>query len=494
MKVKPLIVISFRQQIVITFVFGFFVLISGFAIYMTQVERNYLYKNTLDDTTSLAQSLAVSTRSWVLANDVVGLQEVISSVKSYPELSYAMVISNSGRVLAHTDKSKEGQFVSDELSLALLKSLPEIILMQENTSIVDISVPIMIENKLIGWVRVAVSRTRENINLKMQFLRNINFIILASSLSLLAALLVTKRLSSGIDSLIKVANEIQAGKFSARVNSVNNVSEIIILGNSLNQMLESLTQAQNEIKDLNENLEQKVKERTAELEASNKELESFSYSVSHDLRAPLRHISGYANLFIKNFSDNLPEKGKHYLTSIIESANQMGLLIDDLLQLSKTSRQELEYGKVDMNVIFLEVYENIKQYNKNRNVKWIISVLPTVNGDFNLLKLVWFNLLANALKFTQKKSLAIIEVGFKEDDKEFIFYISDNGVGFDTQYSNKLFGVFQRLHSNKEFKGTGIGLANVYRIINRHGGRTWADAEVNKGATFYFTIPKKNKL
>jgi light-regulated signal transduction histidine kinase (bacteriophytochrome) len=352
----------------------------------------------------------------------------------------------------------------------------------------------MIENKLIGWVRVAISRTRENINLKMQFLRNINFIILASSLSLLAALLVTKRLSSGIDSLIKVANEIQAGKFTARVNSVDNMSEIIILGNSLNQMLESLTQAQNEIKDLNENLEQKVKARTAELEASNKELESFSYSVSHDLRAPLRHISGYANLVIKNFSDNLPEKGNHYLTSIIESANQMGLLIDDLLQLSKTSRQELEYGKVDMNVIFLEVYENIKNHNKNRNIKWIISILPTVNGDFNLLKLVWFNLLANALKFTQEKSLAIIEVAFKEDDKEFIFSISDNGVGFDMQYSDKLFGVFQRLHSNKEFKGTGIGLANVYRIINRHGGRTWADAEVNKGATFYFTIPKKNKL
>ena len=241
-------------------------------------------------------------------------------------------------------------------------------------------------------------------------------------------------------------------------------------------------------------LETKVKERTVQLEAANKELEAFSYSVSHDLRAPLRHISGYIDLLKRRYPDSLPERGQQFLNNISESSIQMGLLIDDLLQFSRTSRQEIRYDKLNMYSIVKESITIIQHDNGGRKIEWAIAPLPVVWGDNNLLKLVWINLLSNAAKFTRKKEKARIEIEYREDETEYTFSVQDNGAGFDMQYSQKLFGVFQRLHSIAEYEGTGIGLANVQRIIARHGGRTWAEAELEKGAKFYFTLPKnKNK-
>ena len=249
-------------------------------------------------------------------------------------------------------------------------------------------------------------------------------------------------------------------------------------------------QAELKIMQFNEELEQRVNERTSQLQAANTELEAFSYSVSHDLRAPLRHIGGYIELLNKHFPDTLPEKGKHYLQTIVESVSQMGMLIDDLLQFSRTGRQELRRATIDMNKVLQEVFVPIKQDCTKRNIQWTIPDLPHVFGDFNLLRFAWINLISNAVKFTRKIDTAIIEIGFREEKNEFIFYVRDNGVGFNMQYVDKLFGVFQRLHSTQEFEGTGIGLANVRRIMLRHGGRTWAEGEQNKGATFYFSLPK----
>jgi signal transduction histidine kinase len=232
-------------------------------------------------------------------------------------------------------------------------------------------------------------------------------------------------------------------------------------------------------------------EQTSQLESSNKELEAFSYSVSHDLRAPLRHISGYVELLNKHFQSDLPEKGKHYLNSIADSVRVMGVLIDDLLQFSRTGRMEMRHSDVDMNEIMNEVIKSLRIENPDRKIEWIQKKLPSVYGDTAMLRLVWINLLSNAVKFTRTKSKASIEIGFTPENKELIFFVRDNGVGFDMQYAQKLFGVFQRLHSTEEFEGTGIGLANVQRIILRHGGRTWAEAEPDKGAVFFFSIPKK---
>lgn len=237
-------------------------------------------------------------------------------------------------------------------------------------------------------------------------------------------------------------------------------------------------------------LEHRVAERTNQLEAANKELEAFSYSVSHDLRAPLRHISGFSEMLSKDSQAQLPEKSQHYLEIINGSAKKMGTLIDDLLSFSRTGRAEMNKITFEMKKVVEEARSQIKLSNTDRKIIWNIANLPEVFGDYNLLLLVWVNLLDNAVKYSRIREKAIISVDCYETSEEFIFSISDNGVGFDMQYANKLFGVFQRLHPITEFEGTGIGLANVRRIILRHGGRTWAEAKLDEGATFYFTLPK----
>ena len=222
-----------------------------------------------------------------------------------------------------------------------------------------------------------------------------------------------------------------------------------------------------------------------------RELEAFSYSVSHDLRAPVRHISGFVGFLNEKYRDLLPAQGQTYLDSISDSTEQMGKMIDDLLEFARSGQSALHISEIDMNAVFREAMDTIMPDIRDRKIKLIVPGLPVVNGDYNLLCMVWINIMSNAVKFTSFNKKAVIEAGFKEDPEEFIFYVKDNGIGFDMAHSNKLFGVFQRLHTSGQFEGTGIGLANVRRIINKHGGRVWAEGIEKKGATFYFSLPKK---
>jgi signal transduction histidine kinase len=235
-----------------------------------------------------------------------------------------------------------------------------------------------------------------------------------------------------------------------------------------------------------------LNQRGEQLQAANKELEAFSYSVSHDLRAPLRHIDGYASLLAKSAAGTLDEKGKRYLQTISESATRMGQLIDDLLVFSRMGRQEMMNGSVNLDQLVKSVLHDLQHDLQDRQISWTIASLPEVQGDAAMLRQVFVNLMANAVKFTSTKAAPSIEVGSRQTDPgEVVLFVRDNGVGFDMQYANKLFGVFQRLHRADEFEGTGIGLANVRRIIHRHGGRTWAEGSLGQGATFYFTLPTK---
>jgi signal transduction histidine kinase len=295
--------------------------------------------------------------------------------------------------------------------------------------------------------------------------------------------------------LQQAAERVAEGDLAARVVVGDRNDEIGSLGNRFNEMagtlqqhVEELNAAQRELSELNADLEVRVRRRTAELEVSNKELEAFSYSVSHDLRSPLRAIDGFSLALIEDYSDVLDDQGRDDLRRVRENASRMGNLIDSLLKLSRLSRQEMELRDVDLSALAQEVAQFLTESEPERVVE--VRIEPGVHGigDVALLRIVLENLMDNAWKFTGKLPSAVVEFGSLESEGEHVYFVRDNGAGFDMAYSSKLFGAFQRVHGQAEFPGIGIGLATTARIVRRHGGRIWAEGEPDKGATFYFTL------
>jgi PAS domain S-box-containing protein len=252
--------------------------------------------------------------------------------------------------------------------------------------------------------------------------------------------------------------------------------------------------ASEQIHQLNVELEQRVVERTQQLETANKELEAFSYSVSHDLRAPLRAVNGFSKIVLDKFGSQVPVDAREFLELICKGGEQMGELIDDLLAFSKFSRQSMDQQAVDCVKLVQTVLDQSVSQRQGRLIEIQVGNLPPCQGDAPLLKQVWVNLISNAIKYTRGREPAVVEIGCQRTNNENVYFVRDNGAGFDMQHASRLFGVFQRLHGADEFEGTGVGLAIVQRIVNRHGGRIWAAAEVGRGATFSFTLEPENPI
>jgi PAS domain S-box-containing protein len=311
---------------------------------------------------------------------------------------------------------------------------------------------------------------------------------------------ITRRISRGENiqhfETVRVTKEGRRLDVSVSVSPITDENGRVVGASSIARDISAHKAAQEEIKRLNQELEQRVTRRTAQLEAVNRELEAFSYSVSHDLRAPLRHVDGFAGLLSKHAGATLDEKGRRYLTTISGAARQMGRLIDDLLSFSRMGRLQIKTVSVDQDALVAAVIRDTRADETAPRIEWVVSHLPPVQADPAMLRQVWFNLIDNAVKYSGKNAAPRIEIGTVRTpdvalavQTEQTFFVRDNGVGFDMNYVEKLFGVFQRLHGPAEFEGTGIGLANVRRIVNRHGGRVWAEGRVGEGATFYFSLP-----
>lgn len=292
-------------------------------------------------------------------------------------------------------------------------------------------------------------------------------------------------ITAPITHLATVAKKISGGDINQRA-LVLSKDEVGSLAIAFNHMLGELQEGRN-------TLEQKVLDRTQQLEATNKELESFSYSVSHDLRAPLRAIDGFSKILAEDYADKLDKDGERVINTIINSTRQMGTLIDDLLSFSRLSRQEVKKQPIDMTRLAHTVFDELKKINPDRKIRLQIHDLPEASADASLIRQVWANLFSNAIKFTRLRKVAIIEAGATVDKNTITYYIKDNGAGFNMAFVDKLFGVFQRLHDQKDFEGTGVGLAIIKRIVVRHGGKVWATGEIDKGATIYFTLPMTHK-
>ncbi len=256
--------------------------------------------------------------------------------------------------------------------------------------------------------------------------------------------------------------------------------------------IEQRRAAEAAVRELNLELEQRVAQRTTELEAANEELEAFAYSASHDLRAPLRHIVGFLELLQKKTAGSLDAQAEHYVVTALEAGMRLGRLIDDLLAFSRMGRHEPTRGQVDLSALVRDVVKELEPETSSRSVRWSVGELPVVTGDGAMLRAALVNLVSNALKFTRPRPVAEIEIDRRPGpEAEQVIFVRDNGVGFDPAYAGKLFGVFARLHPEAEFEGNGIGLANVRRIVQRHGGRTWAEGAVDRGATFYLSLPQR---
>lgn len=453
------------------FIFGIALIVLSisvfFYLYFPPLIQETLLEKEKGNAEVIMDVVSVGAGVGLSSNDYYVLSRAISTAKEFPNLNYVVFLDTLNNPIATYNPNKAS------IDTTLFRSIKEDFV---TSSYLILKNPLIHEDKKYGYLFLQYSLDELNQNVA----RYKNIILLSAILIMVfgtfLAIILATFIASPIKKLVYLSSEVSKGNLEVNVD-VRTSDEIGVLGKTFHFMVKN------------------IKSKTEELKRSNKELEAFSYSVSHDLRAPLRAITGYSNILQEDYAPKLDEEGKRLVNTIITNTERMGQLIDDILAFSRLSRKEINRSEVDMKRLFKQVYNDLKNLEPSeRNINFILKDMPKALGDPSLLVQVVTNLLSNAIKYSRLEETAIIEVGSKIIDNEPVYYVKDNGTGFDERYKEKLFGVFQRLHKDRDFEGTGVGLAIVHRIVERHGGRIWASSKLGEGTEFFFTLSNQYNI
>jgi signal transduction histidine kinase len=463
-------------------------LVSGAALLMAGVAFIAYDTITFRDATvrnlsTQSQIIGSNVQSALLFDDPQAADTTLSALKAAPNILSAAIYTPYGKLFASYLRDSNTRIPA----VAMFSGTMETHSITNKQIVLKRS--IVSQGKPAGTVYIC-SDVRELDQRQKRYAGIAAIVLLACLLTaLLVSAIFRRSVADPIVRLAETARIVSHDKtYSVRAAPAQGAGEVSILIDAFNQMLEQIQRRDLDLRNAQGELEQRVQDRTAELAAANRELESFSYSVSHDLRAPLRSIDGFSLALLEDYSDKLDSAGQDYLQRVRSATQRMGVLIDDLLNLSRVTRAEMHKEPVDLSEIARSAASDLVKANEQRKVEWVIEDGLEAFGDSRLLRIVLDNLLGNSWKYTSKHERARIEVGRERSNGSSVYYVKDDGAGFDPAYSERLFGAFQRLHGMTEFPGTGVGLATVYRIVQRHGGRVWAEGAIEKGATFRFTL------
>jgi signal transduction histidine kinase len=435
-------------------------------------------QTAISELSTLGKIVAGNSTAALVFDTPEDASEILGALKAEPHIKAAALYNAQGKLFA---------YYPHELSLTDFPATSGTDGYSISNSYIIGFQTIMFKDKNLGSLYLRSDMDAMYERLKLYSIIALSVIAVAFLMAYLLSKRLQRVISDPVLALTETARVVSEQRdYSVRAERLGR-DEIGTLTDAFNHMLRQIEEQNTQIQLFNQQLEQSIQDRTIELEATNKELEAFSYSVSHDLRAPLRSIDGYSRVMLEDYGDKLDDEAKRLLNIIVRNAVRMGHLIDDLLAFSRIGKQNLTKVKLNMDSITAAVTDEQKAQQGKAQIN--IKPMLEVEGDSSMLKQVLTNLISNALKYSNKKERPEIEIGSYRENGNNVYYVKDNGAGFDMQYYDKLFGVFQRLHSGNEFEGTGVGLALVHRIVTKHGGMVWAEGKVDKGATFYFSLP-----
>jgi signal transduction histidine kinase len=443
------------------------------------------YDDMVRNASTQAKIIGYNSAATILFFDPQTATQTLSALSTEPDIMAAGIYDRAGKLFA--------SYTSAASISSATSSLPNVLTALTDghrfkKGYLELSQKIIFEKKTIGAIVIQSSTDAMRARV-LQYVAIAVLVLLASTVgSILVSLRLQRQISQPILELVATAKSVSRQNDDPASTGADGRDEVGLLVKTFHEMLARIRVQSEELREANEELEKRVLERTTQLEAANKELEAFSYSVSHDLRAPLRSIDGFSQALFEDHGDKLDEQGRGDLQRVRAATQRMAQLIDDMLDLSRVSRSEMRREPVDLSALVKNIAAELQAAEPDRQVSLAIAEGLRSQGDPRLLRVLLENLLRNAWKFTGKHPTAKIEFGTMQNNGKPVYYVRDDGAGFDMAYADKLFGAFQRLHAMTEFNGTGVGLATVQRIVNRHGGRVWAEGTVDQGATFYFTL------